>query len=68
MLALMGDDHTAESPTVAHQPEFAFVDVMTPILNLGRRPGADRLRLYGFALSRFCGTWAALKCVSGDRA
>ena len=29
----MGDDHTAESSTTAHQSEFHFVDVMIPILN-----------------------------------
>src|ERR1700730_9402304 len=28
VLALMGDDHTAESSTTAHQSEFHFVDVM----------------------------------------
>ena len=33
VLALMGDDHTAESSTVAHQSEFAFIDAMIPILN-----------------------------------
>ncbi|WP_421020893.1 hypothetical protein, partial [Klebsiella pneumoniae] len=33
VLCLMGDDHTAESSTVAHQSEFHFVDVMMPILN-----------------------------------
>src|SRR5215831_13603230 len=33
VLALMGDDHTAESSTTAHQSEFNFVDVMIPILN-----------------------------------
>src|ERR687897_175769 len=33
VLAFMGDDHTAESSTVAHQSEFHFVDVMIPILN-----------------------------------
>jgi hypothetical protein len=33
VLALMGDDHTAESSTTAHQSEFLFVDVMMPILN-----------------------------------
>src|SRR5580765_4737887 len=33
VLALMGDDHTAESSTTAHQSEFHFVDVMMPILN-----------------------------------
>src|SRR6201985_1406386 len=33
VLALMGDDHTAESSTTAHQSEFAFVDAMIPILS-----------------------------------
>jgi indolepyruvate ferredoxin oxidoreductase len=33
VIALMGDDHTAESSTTAHQSEFHFVDVMIPILN-----------------------------------
>ncbi len=33
VLALMGDDHTAESSTTAHQSEFTFVDVMMPILS-----------------------------------
>jgi indolepyruvate ferredoxin oxidoreductase len=30
VLALMGDDHTAESSTTAHQSEYHFVDVMIP--------------------------------------
>ena len=33
VIALMGDDHTCESSTTAHQSEFAFVDAMMPILN-----------------------------------
>ena len=44
VLALMGDDHTAESSTTAHQSEFHFVDVMIPILNPGGRAGDHRLR------------------------
>src|SRR5215203_3846454 len=63
VLALMGDDHTAESSTVAHQSEFAFVDVMTPILNPAGVQELIDYGLYGFALSRFCGTWVAFKCV-----
>ncbi|MFL5208080.1 MAG: indolepyruvate ferredoxin oxidoreductase family protein, partial [Microvirga sp.] len=66
VLALMGDDHTAESSTVAHQSEFAFVDVMTPILNPAGVQELIDYGLYGFALSRFCGTWAALKCVKDN--
>jgi len=33
VLALMGDDHTAESSTTAHQSEFNFVNYVIPILN-----------------------------------
>jgi indolepyruvate ferredoxin oxidoreductase len=33
VLALMGDDHTCESSTTAHQSEFALMDAMMPILN-----------------------------------
>lgn len=33
VLALMGDDHTAESSTTAHQSDYHFVDVMMPILS-----------------------------------
>ena len=44
VLALMGDDHTAESSTNAHATEFLFVDTMIPILNPARRAGTDRLR------------------------
>jgi indolepyruvate ferredoxin oxidoreductase len=63
VLALMGDDHTAESSTTAHQSEYNFVDVMIPILNPAGVQEIIDYGLFGFAMSRFCGTWAALKCV-----
>jgi indolepyruvate ferredoxin oxidoreductase len=63
VLALMGDDHTAESSTVAHQSEFHFVDVMMPILNPAGVQEILDYGLYGYAMSRFTGTWTALKCV-----
>ncbi|MDA4847191.1 indolepyruvate ferredoxin oxidoreductase family protein [Hoeflea poritis] len=66
VLALMGDDHTAESSTNAHQTEFAFVDTMIPILNPAGVQEIIDYGLYGFALSRFAGTWAALKCVKDN--
>ena len=47
VLALMGDDHTAESSTTAHQSEFAFVDVMIAGALAGRRAGDSRLRRAG---------------------
>jgi indolepyruvate ferredoxin oxidoreductase len=66
VLALMGDDHTAESSTTAHQSEFHFVDVMIPILNPA---GVQEILDYGqlgFAMSRYCGTWVGLKCVKDN--
>jgi indolepyruvate ferredoxin oxidoreductase len=63
VIALMGDDHTAESSTVAHQSEFHFVDVMSPILNPAGVQEIIDYGLYGYAMSRFCGTWVAFKCV-----
>jgi indolepyruvate ferredoxin oxidoreductase len=61
VLALMGDDHTAESSTTAHQSEYHFIDVMIPILNPAGVQEIVDYGLYGWAMSRFCGTWVALK-------
>jgi indolepyruvate ferredoxin oxidoreductase len=63
VLALMGDDHTAESSTTAHQSEFNFVDVMIPILNPAGVQEIIDYGLYGWAMSRFTGTWVGLKCM-----
>jgi indolepyruvate ferredoxin oxidoreductase len=62
-LALMGDDHTCESSTTAHQSEFALVDAMIPILNPAGVAEILELGLLGFALSRYSGCWVGLKCV-----
>ena len=66
VLALMGDDHTAESSTNAHATEFLFVDTMIPILNPAGVQELIDYGLYGYALSRFAGTWAAIKCVKDN--
>src|SRR5438270_4370175 len=62
VLALMGDDHTAESSTTAHQSEFHFVDVMIPILNPAGVQEISDYALYGWAMSRYCGSWGGRKC------
>ena len=61
VLALMGDDHTAESSTTAHQSEYHFIDVMISILNPAGVQEVLDYGLYGWAMSRFTGTWVALK-------
>ncbi len=63
VLVLMGDDHAAESSTVAHQSEFALVDAMMPILHPAGVQEIVDYGILGFALSRFSGCWVGLKCV-----
>ena len=63
VLALMGDDHTAESSTTAHQSEFNFVNYVIPILNPAGVQEIVDYSLFGWAMSRYTGAWAALKCM-----
>ncbi len=66
VLALMGDDHTCESSTSAHQSEFAFVDYMMPVLNPGGVQEILDYGILGYALSRYAGVWVGLKCVKDN--
>jgi indolepyruvate ferredoxin oxidoreductase len=61
VLAVAGDDHTASSSTTAHQSEFRFVDVLIPVLVPANLQEILDYGLYGWAMSRFTGTWAAMK-------
>ncbi len=63
VLVLMGDDHTCESSTTAHQSEYGLVDAMIPILNPAGVAEILQFGLLGFALSRFSGCWVGMKCV-----
>ena len=62
-LVMMGDDHTAESSTTAHQSDFVLVDVMMPILAPAGVQEIMDYGLYGFALSRYASVWVGLKCL-----
>ncbi len=61
VICLMGDDHTCESSTTAHQSEFAMVDAMIPILNPAGVQELLDYGLIGWALSRYSGCWVGLK-------
>ncbi len=63
VIAAMGDDHTGESSTVLHQSEFAFVDVLMPILSPAGVQEVLDYGALGYALSRYTGCWVGLKCV-----
>ncbi len=63
VLALMGDDHTAESSTTAHQSEFHLLDIMIPILSPAGVQEILDYGVIGYGLSRYAGTWVGIKCV-----
>jgi indolepyruvate ferredoxin oxidoreductase len=66
VVALMGDDHTCESSTSAHQSEFAMVDYMIPVFNPAGVQEILDYGIHGFALSRYAGVWVGLKCVKDN--
>ena len=63
VLALMGDDHTAESSTTCNQSEFAMLDAMIPVLNPSSVQEIIDFGIIGWMLSRYSGCWVGLKCV-----
>lgn len=66
VICLLGDDHTAESSTNAHQTEFVLVDRMMPILNPAGVQEIMDYALHGIALSRFASVWVGIKCVKDN--
>ena len=66
VLVLLGDDHTCESSTAAHQSEFAMIDALIPVFNPANLQEMIELGLHGYALSRYSGLWCALKCVKDN--
>ena len=66
VLAIMGDDHTCESSTTAHQSEYAFVDAMMPVFNPAGIEDILEFGLHGWALSRFASVWCGLKMVKDN--
>ena len=65
VLAVAGDDHGANSSTMPHQSEQAFIASLIPVLNPAGVQEYIDLGLYGFALSRYSGCWVGFKAV-GD--
>ncbi len=63
VVAIMGDDHTAESSTTLHQSEFTFLDALMPVLSPAGVQEILDYGIYGWALSRYTGTWVGLKAV-----
>ncbi|MBM3572204.1 MAG: indolepyruvate ferredoxin oxidoreductase family protein, partial [Alphaproteobacteria bacterium] len=64
VLALVGDDHTCKSSTLAHQSEYALMDAMIPVLNPAGVQEILDFGLYGWAMSRYSGCWVSMKTIA----
>jgi indolepyruvate ferredoxin oxidoreductase len=64
VLVLCGDDPGARSSSIAHQSEPALIHCGIPILNPADVQEYLDFGLYGFALSRFSGSWVGMKCLT----
>ncbi|MGA0709047.1 MAG: indolepyruvate ferredoxin oxidoreductase family protein, partial [Steroidobacteraceae bacterium] len=61
VLAIVGDDHLGKSSAFGHQSEYAFIDAQMPVIEPADLGELMQLGLFGFALSRYCGSWVGLK-------
>jgi len=66
VLAVAGDDHAARSSSLPHQSEHMFIGASMPVLNPANVQEVLDLGIYGWELSRYCGSWVALKAVTDN--
>ncbi|MGC2854376.1 indolepyruvate ferredoxin oxidoreductase family protein [Novispirillum sp. DQ9] len=64
VLVVAGDDHGVVSSSMPHQSEQAFIAWSMPVLNPANLQDYLDFGLYGWALSRFSGTWVGFKAIS----
>ncbi|VWX54116.1 indolepyruvate ferredoxin oxidoreductase family protein [Novosphingobium sp. 9U] len=64
VLAIGGDDHSAQSSMFPHQTDGIFQSVMMPVLQPADVSEILTLGLAGIALSRFSGVWVAMKTIA----
>jgi indolepyruvate ferredoxin oxidoreductase len=64
VLVVAGDDHGCVSSSMSHQSDVAFMTFFMPVLNPASVSEYLEFGLYGFALSRFSGTWVGFKAIS----
>ncbi|MCB4454829.1 indolepyruvate ferredoxin oxidoreductase family protein [Leisingera sp. McT4-56] len=64
VLVVAGDDHGCVSSSMPHQSDVAFMSWFMPVLNPADVSEYLTFGEYGFALSRYSGTWVGFKAVS----
>ena len=63
VLMLLGDDHNCKSSTLPSHSETAMIHALVPVLNPAGVSDLLDFGLLGWALSRYSGSWVALKCL-----
>jgi len=64
VLAVAGDDHACKSSTLPHQSEHMFIGASIPVLNPANVQEVLDLGILGWELSRYTGSWVALKAIT----
>lgn len=64
VLAFYGDDHGGKSSSVAHHSEQAMASALIPSLYPSNVREIIEYGLLGYAMSRYSGSWIAIKCVN----
>ncbi len=64
VLVVAGDDHGCVSSSMSHQSDVAFMSWFMPVLNPASVGEYLEFGEYGYALSRYSGTWVGFKAIS----
>ncbi len=64
VLVVAGDDHGCVSSSMSHQSDAAFLSWFMPTLNPANVAEYLSFGAYGYALSRFSGSWVGFKAIS----
>ncbi len=64
VLVIAGDDPACKSSTASSQTEYAFVDAQMPVVAPANVQEFLDFGIYGYELSRFSGSWVAMKTVT----
>lgn len=63
-LVLAGDDHPCKSSSIPHQSDFSLYNANMPVLFPGNTQEILDYGLYAIALSRYSGSWCAMKLLT----
>lgn len=64
VLMIVGDDHTASSSSIPHASEHSLKAWGIPVVNPASVEEYEWFGLWGWALSRYSGSWVALKAIT----